>query len=58
MVGVLMHFHEDGGDARRHRGARQIWHHGAVAAGLVTLPARALHRMGGIEHHRRAERRP
>ena len=57
MVGILVHFHEDAGHARRHRGARQIGHHGAVAAGLVALPARLLHRMGGVEHHRRAEPR-
>ncbi len=38
MVGILVHFHEDRGDTRRHRGARQIGHHGAVAAGRSPCP--------------------
>ena len=49
---------KNGGDTDRGGGPRQIRHHGAFAAGAVALAARLLHRMGGVEHHRRAEARP
>ena len=51
VVRILMRLHEDDGDADRHRGARQHRHELALAAAGRALPARLLHRMGGVEHH-------
>ena len=52
VVRVLMGLDEDAGDADGDRGASQHRHEVAVAAGGGSLPARLLHRMGGIEDHR------
>ena len=49
-----MRLDEDAGDADRDRGARQHRHELALAARRGALPARLLHRMGGVEDHRRA----
>ena len=49
-----MGFHEQAGDADGHRRARQHRHEFALTAAAVALPARQLHRMGGVEHHRAA----
>ena len=54
LVGVLMRLDEHAGDADRDRGTRQHRHELALAAGRGALPARLLHRMRGIEDHRRA----
>ena len=54
LVGILMGFDEDAGDADRDRRARQHRHEFALAARRGALPARLLHRMGGVEDHRRA----
>ena len=51
---VRMRFHEHARDAGRHRRARQHRHEFALAAARRALPARQLHRMRGIEHHRAA----
>ena len=47
---------EHAGNADRDRRARQHRHEFALAAGRGALPARLLHRMGGVENHRRAGR--
>src|SRR5687768_7079370 len=52
VVGVLVGFHEHGGNADSDGGAGQVRNHLAVAAGGVALAARALHRVGGVEHDR------
>ena len=52
-----MRFHEQPGDARGDRGARQHRHELALAAGRRALPAGQLHRMRGVEHDRAAGRR-
>jgi hypothetical protein len=49
-----MGFHEQAGDADRHRRARQHRHELALAARGSALPARQLHRVGGVIHHRAA----
>ena len=51
-----MGFDEHAGDADRDRRARQHRHEFALAAGRGALPARLLHRMGGVENHGRAGR--
>ena len=48
-VGIAMGFHEDGGDADRHGGARQYGHELALAAAGPAPPAGLLYRMGGVE---------
>ena len=53
-----MRFDEDAGDADRHRGARQRRRRiRAAPPEDVALPARLLHRMRGVEDHRRARSR-
>ena len=54
LSGVLMRLDEHAGDADRDRGARQHRHEFALAARRGALPARLLHRMRGVEDHRRA----
>src|SRR3546814_5066025 len=49
-----MGFHEKTGYAHRHRRARQHRDEFALAAAAAALPARQLHRVGGVEHHRAA----
>ena len=49
-----MRFDEHPGDADRDRRAREHRHEFALATGRSTLPARLLHRMGGVEDHGRA----
>ena len=49
-----MRLDEHPGDADRDRGARQHRHEFALAARRGALPARLLHRMRGVEDHRRA----
>ena len=51
-VGVRLHEHA--GDARGHGRPRQHRHELALAARGAALPARQLHRMRGVEHHRAA----
>ena len=53
-VGVLVGLDEDAGDADGDRGARQHRHEFALAARGAAAAAGLLHRMGGIEDHRRA----
>src|SRR5712691_8165338 len=57
LVRVPMSLDEDAGDADGDRGARQHRNEFALAARRRALPARLLHRMGGIEDHRRADAR-
>ena len=47
-----MGFHEDAGDADRHRRPCQHGYELALTARRGALPARQLHRVGGIEDHR------
>ena len=56
-VRILVDLHEQRVDADRHRGAREGLHVLPLAARAIALPARQLHRVGGVEHHRIAEAR-
>ncbi len=51
VIGILVRLHEDRRDTHGNGGARQDRHELALAAGRGALPARLLHRMGGVEHH-------
>ena len=54
LVRILMRLDEHAGDADRDGGARQHRNEFALAARRRALPARLLHRMRGVENHRRA----
>ncbi|CEE66236.1 conserved hypothetical protein [Xanthomonas citri pv. citri] len=49
---IRVGFSEQAGNADCHRSARQYRHKLALTTGTAALPARQLHRMGGVEHHR------
>ena len=55
VVGILMGLDEHAGDADRHRRPRQRLDEAPLAARRAALPARLLHRMRGVEDHRRAD---
>jgi methyl-accepting chemotaxis protein len=55
VVGILVGFDKQARHTNRDRGAREsVSTNSALAARRTTLPAGLLHRMGGVEDHRRA----
>ena len=48
---ISMRLHENAVATSRHRSSRQDGCQPAVAAGAVAFPPRALHGVGGVEHH-------
>jgi len=48
-----MGFNEHAGNSDCHRRTRKYWYKLSLSTRFVTAPTRLLHRMGGVEYHRR-----